>query len=115
LASPLALTKAYLELTRHPRDAAVRPILEGLALSAEKGTGKAAGAELPRGFALAKTGTAPCTHLKKAPGDGLALVMAPSGHPRAVVLVRLHGRPGFIAAGIAGRMIAAVEGSEMGK
>jgi hypothetical protein len=41
--------------------------------------------------------------------------MAPAGNPRAVVLVRLHGRPGFIAAGVAGRMIAAVEGSEMKK
>jgi cell division protein FtsI/penicillin-binding protein 2 len=115
LASPVALAKAYLELTRHPRDAAVLPILEGLALSAERGTGKAAGAELPHSFALAKTGTAPCTHPKKAPGDGFALVMAPAGHPRAVLLVRLHGRPGFIAAGVAGRMIAAVEGSEMEK
>ena len=115
LASPLALAKAYLELTRHPRDSAVLPILEGMARSAERGTGKAAGAELPHSSALAKTGTAPCTHPKKAPGDGFALVMAPAGNPRAVVLVRLHGRPGFIAAGIAGRMIAAVEGSKMGK
>lgn len=114
-AAPLALAQAYLELTRHPRDAAVVPVLEGLALSAQKGTGKAAGAELPHISALAKTGTAPCTHAKKAPGDGFALVMAPADRPRAVLLVRLHGRPGFIAAGVAGRMIAAVEGSEAGK
>lgn len=115
LASPLALAKAYLELTRHPLDPSVLPVLEGLALSAEKGTGKAAGAELPHSSALAKTGTAPCTHPKKAPGDGFALVMAPAAHPREVLLVRLHGRPGFIAAGIAGRMLAAVEGSETRK
>ncbi len=111
-AAPLALAQAYLELTRHARDAAVVPVLQGLALSAQKGTGKAAGAELPYISALAKTGTAPCTHAKKAPGDGFALVMAPADHPRAVLLVRLHGRPGYIAAGLAGRMIAAVEGSE---
>jgi hypothetical protein len=36
--------------------------------------------------------------------------MAPADHPRAVLLVRVHGRPGFIAAGVAGRMIAEVEG-----
>jgi hypothetical protein len=109
-AAPLALAQAYLDLTRHPRDAAVLPVLQGLALSAQKGTGKAAGAELPHTSALAKTGTAPCTHTKKAPGDGFALVMAPADHPRAVLLVRVHGRPGFIAAGVAGRMIAEVEG-----
>ncbi|MFI5104553.1 MAG: hypothetical protein ACHP79_06485 [Terriglobales bacterium] len=114
-AAPLALAQAYLDLTRHARDRAVLPVLQGLALSAQKGTAKAAGAELPHTSVLAKTGTAPCTHPKKAPGDGFALVMAPADHPRAVLLVRLHGRPGFIAAGVAGRMIAEVEGSEAGQ
>ena len=114
-AAPLALAQAYLDLTRHGHEATVLPVLQGLALSAQEGTAKAAGAELPHTSALAKTGTAPCTHLKKAPGDGFALVMAPADRPRAVLLVRLHGRPGFIAAGIAGRMIAEVEGSEAGK
>ena len=114
-AAPLALAQAYLELTRHPHDTKIAPVLQGLALSAQKGTGKAAGAELPHIFALAKTGTAPCTHLKKAPGDGFAMVMAPADHPRAVVLVRLHGKPGFMAAGVAGRIVAAIEGSGAGK
>jgi hypothetical protein len=109
-ATPQALAQAYLELTRHPHDAAMLPILQGLALSARKGTGKAAGVALPNIAVLAKTGTAPCTHAKKAPGDGFALVMAPADHPREVLLVRLHGKPGSFAAGIAGRMIAAVEG-----
>jgi cell division protein FtsI/penicillin-binding protein 2 len=114
-AAPMALAQAYLELTRHPRDAGDRPVLQGLALSAQKGTGKAAGAALPHNAVLAKTGTAPCTHAKKAPGDGFALVMSPADHPREVLLVRLHGRPGSIAAGVAGRMIAEVEGSETSK
>jgi len=114
-AAPLPLAEAYLELTRHPRDAAVVPVLQGMTLSAQKGTGKAAGEALLPIPAMAKTGTAPCTHAKKAPGDGFALVMSPADHPRAVLLVRLHGRPGFIAAGLAGRMIAAVEGNEGGK
>ena len=88
----------------------MRPILEGLALSAQKGTAKAVDAALPGMTALAKTGTAPCTHKKKAPGDGFALVMFPAEHPRAALLVRLHGRPGFMAAEIAGRMVAKIEG-----
>jgi cell division protein FtsI/penicillin-binding protein 2 len=110
-AAPLPLAEAYLELTGRSRDGEVAPVLQGMALSAQKGTGKAAGEALPHVSAMAKTGTAPCTHAKKAPGDGFALVMSPADHPRAVLLVRLHGRPGFIAAGVAGRMIAAVEGS----
>jgi hypothetical protein len=109
-AAPMSLAQAYLDLTHHGREAAVLPVLQGLALSAQKGTGKAAGDALPRTTAMAKTGTAPCTHAKKAPGDGFAIVMSPADHPRAVLLVRLHGRPGFMAAGVAGRMIAAVEG-----
>jgi hypothetical protein len=114
-AAPLPMAEAYLELTRRPRDAAVAPVLQGMALSAQNGTGKAAGEALPHVSAMAKTGTAPCTHAKKAPGDGFALVMSPADHPRAVLLVRLHGRPGFIAAGVAGRMIAAVAGNGSGK
>lgn len=108
-ASPIALARAYLELTRHAREPAVAPVLQGLALSAERGTAKAVGEELHGTAALAKTGTAPCTHEKKAPGDGFAIVLFPADHPRAALLVRLHGRPGFMAAEMAGRMIAKVE------
>lgn len=110
-AAPLALARAYLELTRHSQETEVSPVLEGMALSAQKGTAKVIAKELPAMTALAKTGTAPCTHVKKAPGDGFALVMAPADHPRAVLLVRLHSRPGFMAAALAGRMVAKVEGS----
>jgi cell division protein FtsI/penicillin-binding protein 2 len=115
VASPLVLAKAYLELANHSRDEAEVPVLQGMALSAQKGTAKAAGAELPHLPALAKTGTAPCIHPRKAPGDGFALVMAPADHPRSVLLVRLHGRPGSMAAAVAGRMIAAVESSDQRK
>ncbi|HET9281995.1 MAG TPA: hypothetical protein VFR24_08545 [Candidatus Angelobacter sp.] len=110
-AAPLALARAYLELTRHAQEAEVSPVLEGMEISAQKGTAKAIAKELSAMTALAKTGTAPCTHAKKAPGDGFTLVMAPADHPRAVLLVRLHGRPGFMAADVAGRMIAKIEGS----
>jgi cell division protein FtsI/penicillin-binding protein 2 len=114
-AAPLPLAQAYLELTRRPRDPEVVPVLQGMTLSAQKGTGRAAGEALRHASAMAKTGTAPCTHAKKAPGDGFALVMSPADHPSAILLVRLHGRPGFIAAGVAGRMMAAVAGSESGR
>jgi hypothetical protein len=109
-AAPVALALAYLELARHFHEPAIIPVLHGLALSAQKGTGKAAGAALPNITLLAKTGTAPCTHVKKSSGDGFAMVMVPANHPREVLLVRLHGRPGSMAAAVAGRMIAAVEG-----
>ena len=110
-ASPLALAQAYLTLTRDFRDPVVSTVLQGMALSARKGTASAVGPELAGGAALAKTGTGPCTHKKKAPGDGFALVMFPAEHPRETLLVRVHGRPGSVAAGVAGRMIARVEGS----
>jgi cell division protein FtsI/penicillin-binding protein 2 len=115
VAAPLVLAKAYLELVNHSREESEIPVLQGMALSAQKGTAKAAGTELRHLSALAKTGTASCTHPRKAPGDGFALVMAPADHPRLVLLVRLHGRPGSIAAGIAGRMIATLENNELHK
>jgi cell division protein FtsI/penicillin-binding protein 2 len=108
-ASPLALSRAYLELTRQAREPAVAPVLQGLALSARTGTAKPVGAGISGMNVLAKTGTAPCTHKKKAPGDGFVVVMWPAEKPRSLLLVRLHGRPGYMAAALAGRMIAKVE------
>jgi len=110
-ASPLALARAYLELSRRSQEPAVRLVLQGMALSAQRGTAKGVSTELAAAPLLAKTGTAPCTHRKKAPGDGLALLMTPADHPRSVLLVRVHSRPGFMAAGLAGRMMARVENS----
>jgi cell division protein FtsI/penicillin-binding protein 2 len=108
-ASPLAVGRAYLELASQPRDKVVAPIVEGMALSASIGTGKAAGMKLAHVPALAKTGTAPCTHSRSAPGDGFAVLLMPADRPRAVLLVRVHGRPGSFAAGVAGKMMAAIE------
>lgn len=110
-ASPLALARAYLELTTGLRDKVANDIVEGMALSAQIGTGKAAGAEVPHLPLLAKTGTAPCTHSRSAPGDGFAVLLMPADHPRTVLLVRVHGKPGSFAAGVAGKMMAAIEGA----
>ena len=107
-AAPLTLARAYLQLATQPRDKVVASITEGMELSAKIGTGKAARVEL-HVPALAKTGTAPCTHSRSVPGDGFAVLMIPAEHPRGVLLVRVHGKPGAYAAGIAGKMMAAVE------
>jgi len=108
-APPLALARAYLELAQDRQEPAAQEVLRGMSLSAQHGTANAAGAELGWMSPLAKTGTAECTHPKKAPGDGFAVVIAPSDHPHIVLLVRLHGRPGSMAAAVAGQMIAAIE------
>ena len=111
-ASPLILARAYLEMEHHAREKAVAPALSGMALSARTGTANAVSSELPDWPVLAKTGTAPCIHRKHAPGDGLALIMSPAEHPRMVLLVRVHGKPGSAAAAVAGQMVAAVEKNE---
>jgi cell division protein FtsI/penicillin-binding protein 2 len=108
-ASPRALIEAYSELARQPRDKMTSAVLDGMELSARMGTGKAAGVAMAGEVVLAKTGTAPCTHSPKAPGDGFAVVMVPADHPRMSLLVRVHGKPGSFAAGVAGQMLAAVE------
>jgi len=114
-AAPAALARAYLELASVKQERAVAPVMDGMAMSAQKGTGKALGARLQHVSALAKTGTAPCMHAHKAPGDGFALVMAPTDHPRLVLLVRVHGKPGAAAADTAGRMLAAIDSDGAGR
>ena len=106
--SPLNMARAYLELVRRREQPGVRQILAGMAQSAEKGTGAAVGRALPFPDALVKTGTAPCTHSNRAPGDGFAIVMAPSDDPQILLLVRVHGVPGAQAAKIAGQMLRSI-------
>ena len=108
-ASPVALAKAYLELAAQRRDKALSSVIEGMALSAKRGTGKAAGAELHGLSVLAKTGTAPCIHSRAVPGDGFAVLITPVDRAEQVLLVRVHGKPGSFAAGVAGKMLAAIE------
>lgn len=107
-ASPASLAWAYWQLASHSGEKPLRAVFQGMALSAQKGTAKEAGIRLRGVPAMAKTGTAPCIHVRKAPGDGFAVLMAPADHPRFVLLVRMHGRPGSYAAGVAGRIMAAI-------
>ena len=91
--SPLALTRAYCELTSRAAEPRIADILAGMKQAAESGTARAIG----RG-ALAKTGTAPCVAQRKHNGDGFTIILEPADAPRIAILVRVHGVPGAEAA-----------------
>jgi cell division protein FtsI/penicillin-binding protein 2 len=97
--APLALARGYCRLIAEPRAA---ELVRGMALSARAGTGRAAG------LGLIKTGTAPCAHVPKAPGDGYAMAFYPAEAPRYALLVRVHGVPGADAARVAGKMLRVI-------
>jgi hypothetical protein len=107
--SPMRLARAYLELARQRQRPGVTQILDGMALSARQGTGAAVHREFPARGALVKTGTAACTHSRRAPGDGFAVVLTPEDDPQILLMVRVHGVPGAHAAKIAGQMLRRVE------
>lgn len=109
LISPLSMARAYLELVRRRDQLGVRQILAGMAQSARQGTGAEVDRVLPFPDALVKTGTAPCTHSKRSPGDGFTIVMAPSDDPQVLLMVRVHGVPGAKAAKTAGQMLSRIE------
>jgi len=107
--SPLRIAHAYLELIREREEPGVRQILDGMALSAQQGTGAAVHRAFPFPSALAKTGTAACTHTRHAPGDGFTVVLIPADNPQVLLLVRVHGVPGAQAAKTAGQMLRRIE------
>jgi cell division protein FtsI/penicillin-binding protein 2 len=91
--SPIALTRAYCELTSRTAEPRVAEILAAMKLAAESGTASAIGPG-----ALAKTGTAPCIAKRKHKGDGFTVVLEPADSPRIALLVRVHSVPGAEAA-----------------
>lgn len=107
--SPLQTARAYLDLAQQRDDPALRQIVEGMAESAQKGTGAEIGRALHGSSALAKTGTAVCTHSQRAAGDGFAVVLVPADAPRILLMVRVHGVPGSHAARVAGQMLQQIE------
>lgn len=109
LISPLNMARAYVELIRRRDEPGVRMVLDGMAQSARQGTGAEVDRALPYSDALAKTGTAPCTHARHAPGDGFTIVLAPADQPQILLLVRVHGVPGAQAARTAGQMLRRIE------
>ena len=107
--SPLAMVRAYVELSHRSDQPGVREILAGLAQSGSEGTGAEVDRALRRSTALVKTGTAPCTHARHAPGDGFVIAMLPADQPQIVLMVRVHGTTGSHAAKIAGELLRRVE------
>ncbi|MBS1824783.1 MAG: hypothetical protein JST93_05645 [Acidobacteria bacterium] len=99
-ATPEEILRAYVELHRRAAEPGVQPILTGMRRASRQGTAK-----LLKLDALAKTGTAPCTHTPKAPGDGFAIVLHPASAPKTALLVQIHGRPGAHAAREAGTLL----------
>jgi cell division protein FtsI/penicillin-binding protein 2 len=94
---PERMAIAYAALV-HQRD--TRAILDGMRGSAEYGTAK-----VLAGAAMAKTGTAPCSHIQKAPGDGYVAMLYPVQNPRYVLLVQVHGVSGAEATRTAAKML----------
>jgi cell division protein FtsI/penicillin-binding protein 2 len=80
-----------------------------MALSARDGTGAQVHRAFPSADALAKTGTATCTHSRRAPGDGFSVVLVPADDPQILLLVRVHGVSGAQAARTAGQMLRLIE------
>lgn len=107
--SPKHMASAYFELLRHRDEPAVVQLLDGMAMSARFGTAAEVDRLLPFKAAIAKTGTAPCTHNHRAPGDGFTVAMFPADSPRVLLLVRVHGVPGAVAAKTAGQMLSRIE------
>jgi cell division protein FtsI/penicillin-binding protein 2 len=109
--APLALARAYIELTARRGEPHVDEILAGLEGAARTGTAKAIG---PGAFA--KTGTAECAGRKdtggKDSGDGFAMVLEPAEAPRIALLVRVHNVPGAEASKTAARMLKVVRGAK---
>jgi cell division protein FtsI/penicillin-binding protein 2 len=107
--TPDALVRAYAMLLGRRLQPGTRDIVDGMALSAKGGTASGISRQPLHQSFLAKTGTAPCTHARHAPGDGFVIVAWPAENPQYVLLVRQHGVPGAQASVLAGRMLRDLE------
>lgn len=96
--APIAVARAYPRVVS--QDARVRA---GMKAAAERGTAQRLGVE-----ALAKTGTAACSHPGGGPGDGLVVALWPADRPRYVLMVRVHGTTGAVTAATAGELLRTV-------
>lgn len=103
--SPLALVRAYLKLAAEQSSAVQGRITRGMLASAERGTARAVDAALGENAALAKTGTAVCSHTPQGAADGFTAVLYPAAQPRLLLLVRVHGLTGADSAKVAGAML----------
>lgn len=102
---PLVLARAYLKLATVQPSAVQGRIVRGMFASAERGTARAVDAALGEDAALAKTGTAVCSHTPQGAADGFTVVLYPAAQPRLLLLVRVHGITGADSAKVAGAML----------
>jgi cell division protein FtsI/penicillin-binding protein 2 len=109
--SPMEAARAYAELAARRTEPGIVEVIEGMRLSASIGTAAAVGSAVRGIPALAKTGTAPCSHTPSAAADGYAVVVYPGDSPRYVLLVEVHGEVGRRAAEIAARLLPVVMGA----
>jgi len=107
--TPLAWAKAFLQLEHEQQLPTQSRIVKGMLESAERGTARAVDAALGKDAALAKTGTAECSHTPRGEADGFTVVLFPAAQPRLLLLVRAHGVTGAESAKIAGAMLRALE------
>jgi len=106
--TPLTLARAYLALLTNTPEPVRSRILAGMRSAAETGTAREVDVALGAHGALAKTGTAPCSHHPRASADGFAIALYPSSQPRVLLLVREHGTTGAHTAAQAGAMLRAI-------
>jgi stage II sporulation protein D len=106
--APLSLARAYAMLAREARERDAQ-IIAGMQGSARVGTARAVSLALPGRSALAKTGTAHCTHTPRGEADGFTVVLYPADDPRIVLLTRVHGVTGATTAATAGQMLRTLE------
>jgi cell division protein FtsI/penicillin-binding protein 2 len=102
---PLAWARAYLQLEKEQQSPMQGRIVKGMLLSAELGTARPVDAALGKNAALAKTGTAVCSHTPRGAADGFTVVLYPAAQPRLLLLVRVHGVTGAASAKVAGEML----------
>lgn len=110
--TPAALARAYLQIEKEQQFPVEAHIVKGMLASAERGTGRGVDAALGPDAALAKTGTAECTHLPRGAADGFAVVLYPAVQPRFVLLVRVHGVTGAKSAEIAAAILRTLGAGE---
>lgn len=104
--APRDLGRAYCELASAAGEPGVDLVLDGMRRAALEGTASAIGPA-----ALAKTGTAPCSHTRNGGGDGFTAVLFPARLPRWLLLVRVHGTTGAKSAGTAAAMVRLILGA----
>jgi cell division protein FtsI/penicillin-binding protein 2 len=110
--SPLALAKAYLQLEKEQQSPMQSRVVKGMSGSASRGTARAVDAALGNNAALAKTGTALCSHTPQGAADGFTVVLYPAAQPRLLLLVRVHGATGAESAKVAGAMLRSLGAGE---